>query len=343
MIERFAWVILLWLATQTVAHAHECAQIADDAKRLACYDQTFGRDAQAGAQDKGVTAETPPTEQPLEFAERGRAGSSMDERWDLQPKSSRERFVPRAYKPVYVIPVSYTNRVNNAPFSPSPGHQVDSPANLDAAEAKFQLSLKTKVWEGVFGDRGNLWAAYTQSSRWQVYNGDSSRPFRETNYEPELILVFPMRYELLGWQGRMAALSLNHQSNGRALPLSRSWNRIIGEVGLERGDVGLGLRAWWRVPENAADDDNPDIEDYVGRGELLLTYALARNVFSMQARHSLRSGERSRGSLQFDWAFLLISNLHGYLQLFSGYGESMIDYNFRQNKIGLGISVIEWR
>ena len=53
--------------------------------------------------------------------------------------------------------------------------------------------------------------------------------------------------------------------------------------------------------------------------------------------------ERAPGSLQIDWAFPIIGNLHGYLQLFSGYGESMIDDNFRQNKIGLGILVIEWR
>ena len=53
--------------------------------------------------------------------------------------------------------------------------------------------------------------------------------------------------------------------------------------------------------------------------------------------------ECAPGSLQIDWAFPIIGNLHGYLQLFGGYGESMIDYNFRQNKIGLGISAIEWR
>jgi phospholipase A1/A2 len=325
---------LLVLAIEAMAQTHECANIIDDKKRLVCYDQIYRRES---------PPKIKPTDQPLEFAERGRAGSSMDERWDLQPSSARGRFVPRAYKPVYLIPFTYTNRVNNVRSSPAPGHQVDSPGDLDAAEAKFQLSLKTKIWEGVFGDRGNLWAAYTQSSRWQVYNGAASRPFRETNYEPELMLVFRTQYELLGWQGRMAAVSLNHQSNGRALPLSRSWNRIIGEVGLERGNIGLSARAWWRVPENAADDDNPDIADYFGRGEVLLSYTLARNVFSLQARHSLRGGERARGSLQVDWAFPIISNLHGYLQLFSGYGESMIDYNFRQNKIGLGISVIEWR
>jgi phospholipase A1/A2 len=84
------------------------------------------------------------------------------------------------------------------------------------------------------------------------------------------------------------------------LPLSRSWNRIIGELGLERDALGISLRARWRLPEKTSDDDHPSIEDYIGRSELLFTYAFARNVFSLQARHSLRSGARSRGSVQFD-------------------------------------------
>jgi phospholipase A1 len=35
--------------------------------------------------------------------------------------------------------------------------------------------------------------------------------------------------------------------------------------------------------------------------------------------------------------------LHGVLQWWSGYGESLIDYNFRQNKIGLGVTIAGWR
>ena len=41
--------------------------------------------------------------------------------------------------------------------------------------------------------------------------------------------------------------------------------------------------------------------------------------------------------------FPLAGALHGYLQVFSGYGESMIDYNLRQTKAGLGVTIAGWR
>ena len=55
-----------------------------------------------------------------------------------------------------------------------------------------------------------------------------------------------------------------------------------------------------------------------------LDYQITANsgrVLSLQLRHSLRSGERSRGSGQLDWMFPIRGALHGYLQVFSGHGE----------------------
>jgi phospholipase A1 len=319
--------------------ATDCVAVAEPLARLACYDRLHGRGGAAPAAlppPAAAASAAWPSPRP--------AGddSQLAARWDLDGQRP-DLFAPRAYKPVYLLPATWTDRVNRLPGSPAPDHSAPGELNLKSVEAKYQLSLKTKFAHEVFGLPVSLWGGYTQSSRWQVYNGADSRPFRETNYEPEILLVKPLDLPVLGWRLRMASLSLNHQSNGRALPLSRSWNRVIGGIAFERDDWTAELRPWLRLPEDASDDDNPDIEDHVGRAELRLARYWGEHALALQARHSLRGGARSRGSVQIDYVFPLAGALHGQLQLFSGYGESLIDYNLRQTKAGLGVTIAGWR
>ncbi len=269
--------------------------------------------------------------------------SLLDERWELEPNSKRGAFRITPYKPVYFLPYFYTNNVNRQPSSPAPGHTAPVAEDIDGTEAKLQFGFKTKLWENVFGGNfSDLWFGYTQSSRWQVYNRALSRPFRETNYEPEALMVFRTDYDFLGWNGRMFSVGLNHQSNGRSLPLSRSWNRVVVPIGLERGNWAVTVRPWMRILESFSRDDNPDIADYMGRGDIVLTYNAGGHEVSAMARHSLRDGTRSHGAVQLEWAFPIKRQLKGYVQWFSGYGESLIDYNHRGSYIGVGVSLLEW-
>lgn len=349
-------------ATPTAA---DCARVDDPARRLACYDRAHGRAAPPQPAAAPVAVPPPvladpgnPVPMPTAPTEpdpcsrlpeavgsaRNYLGSTLSERWELSCRDQLPAFLPRPYKPVYLLPVSWSSRVNRTPIGAAdPDNGVVEALDLDKNEAKFQVSLKSKIWSSDEHGTWSVWGAYTQSSRWQVYNGRISRPFRETNYEPELILTRALDVDLpFGWKARMAGLAFNHQSNGRAQPLSRSWNRLIGDLSLERGETTVSLRPWWRVQEGSS-DDNPGIQRYMGRGELLVTQKWRNHVFALQARHSLRSGKDSRGSAQFEWAFPLGAGLHGYAQLFSGYGESLIDYNFKETRFGLGVSVVEWR
>ncbi|MEZ0472082.1 phospholipase A [Luteimonas salinilitoris] len=350
-----------------------CAAIGTDATRLACYDEAMGRsalgpaeaDAAAASARLAREAETETGADAAGAGERARRridgmfvhdpndpleaaianvgkGSLLDTRWELARDSKLGLFNFRAYKPVYLLPAFWTSKTNPLPSSPNPRNTVTEPESLDSLEAKFQLSFKTKALENLFGDNGDLWMGYTQSSRWQVYNAEQSRPFRETNYEPEVLLVFRNGYSLPGgWRGRMAAVGINHQSNGRGDPLSRSWNRVMFNVGFDRENWALMLRPWVRISDGS-DDDNPDMEDYMGRGDLTLVHVRGGHQFSLMARHSLRGGDRSHGALQFDWGFPIHRAFRGHLQVFDGYGESMIDYNHRATYIGLGISLQEW-
>jgi phospholipase A1 len=347
--------------------AQACVALSSDAARLACYDAALGRmtpdpaaadeaAAQARAQRReeqsSTSAPLPRGERLREFfttdlhasgdeANAGK-GSLLDSRWELANDSKLGTFQLRAYKPVYLLPAFWTSRTNPLPASPNPDNTVNDPQQLDSIEAKFQISFKTKAAENIFGNNGDLWLGYTQSSRWQVYNGDQSRPFRETNYEPEALLVFRNGYGLPGgWRGRMAAVGINHQSNGRSDPLSRSWNRLMFNFGFDREDWALVVRPWVRISDGS-DDDNPDMEDYMGRGDITLSHVRGGHRYTLMARHSLRGGDRSHGALQFDWGFPIHRAFRGHLQVFNGYGESLIDYNHRATYIGLGISLQDW-
>jgi phospholipase A1/A2 len=340
-----AWVLGLLLAC-TTAHAQgsaaDCVDLRADADRLACYDRVHGRAAPMPAPSAPATVSASATPPATPAVPR----STLSTRWDLDgPEGAM--FAPRAYRPVYILPATWTDHVNRRPTSPSPRNSVASDLELVVPETKYQISLKAKLGHHLLGTPLSLWGGYTQSSRWQVYNGAASRPFRETNYEPELVLVWPMQAELLGWKLRLASVSLTHQSNGRSLPLSRSWNRVIGTLALERDGWVAELRPWLRIRETPADVVFDVGVVVVGRGELLLgrywTSAWGEQALTLQLRHSLRGGQRSRGSAQLDWVFPLKSALHGYFQVFSGYGESLIDYNQAQTKIGIGVTIAGWR
>lgn len=198
----------------------------------------------------------------------------------------------RPYKTLYVMPFSYTSHINKAPPPDAAGRSSAAQEGLSGVEAKFQFSLKTKVLENLMGDNGDLWLGYTQSSRWQVYNNkEPSRPFRETNYEPEAMLVFRTNYEVLGFKGSMAGIAKPPVQWPRPAAVAQL---ELGHCPVRRRDWMVFLRLWWRMPENGTADDNLGIENYMGRGEMTVARKWQNQVFSLQARHSLRGGEFAR-------------------------------------------------
>ena len=300
-----------------------CSAITDAGQRLGCFD-ALGGDRRTVA----IATETPPEEPAVP--------SRISRRWELEDMTQRGRFALVVHRPNYVLPVTW----NNSPdlhYVP-----VDDP-NIQKTEAKFQLSIKVKLWQDIIANNGDLWATYTQQVYWQAYG--RSAPIRETDYEPTLLLSFHTSANLLGLDLRMLGVELDHQSNGRGDldGLSRSWNRVIGQAVFEHGAFAAQARVWWRIPEPSASDNNPDIQDYLGKGDLLLSYALGNNTLSAQLRGAVLSSKPHAGT-ELTWSFPLGSakTLRGYLQYYNGYGESLIDYNVRSNRIGVGFAFADW-
>ena len=265
---------------------------------------------------------------------------SISERGELDSATRRGIFRLTYYKPFYVTAGRWSDHPNSQPTSENPDYSLPYPVAYNHYEARFQLSFKTKLLQGLFWGHGDVWLGYTQKAHWQIYNTDISRAFRELNYEPELILNFGINRKLLGFRARTLGVALNHQSNGRELPLSRSWNRIIFHMGLERPHWMVVVRPWIRLPDE--EDENPLITDYIGRGELTVAYSRGRHQFYLLATHPLRWQALNRGSTQFNWVFHIKGHIKGQLQGSTGYGETLMDYNHRQTTLGLGISFIDW-
>jgi phospholipase A1/A2 len=85
-------------------------------------------------------------------------------------------------------------------------------------------------------------------------------------------------------------------------------------------------------------DDNPDIARYYGYGELKLAvkFPALRNIrLSGTFRYNPKW---NKGSAEFALTMPMLTNsMKWMIQYWDGYGESLIDYNIRQRKIGFGV------
>ncbi|WP_051074701.1 phospholipase A [Mariprofundus ferrooxydans] len=344
LMNRYRCMLLCFLLlTATQAGAADgisaCTGIADPDARLACYDKAAGHQPEASkkANVDILSTRLPEATAPVVNIPDGRATSYLERTWELTDASKNGTFRFRPYQPNYLMPWRRSNRPNLQPFSPT--HGSAAAAHLQPTEVRFQLSFKTKLLQNAIGSPVDLWFAYTQQSNWQLYNSARSSPIRETDYAPELILTLPMDIKLLGMHWKMLNAGFMHQSNGRSGAYSRSWNRIYLQAGLERGNFLLMLRPWYRLPEALNKDDNPDIRQFMGSGDIRATWIGNEYALSALGRYSFQG---RKGALKLNWVFPIKGRLKGYAEYFNGYGESLIDYNHRQQIIGLGLLISSW-
>ena len=284
--------------------------------------------------------------------------SELSRFWELQRGTDCDTFSIRGYRPISLA-LALTNGSNTPQVDEAVSNAGFKPQTLKNTETKIQLSVRTKVVKGLFksgdndeSDQDSLWFGYTQQSYWQLFTPGESRPFRTTDHEPEVIYIYPHQLALPGgWQYRLSGLGLVHQSNGQSNLLSRSWNRVYLMGALEKtlgqeSSLRVQGRIWDRLRESSGNDDNPGIENYIGRAELTGTWQINKaNTLGVTLRHSLRS--QARGSTRIDWmmapaASPTYTGLRYHVQLFSGYGDSLLDYNRRRNVLSLGLSLVDW-
>lgn len=245
----------------------------------------------------------------------------------------------------------------------------DTPTNMYASqddyyeknlEAEFQISLTKMLTYNLFGWNEYINFAYTQKVWWQIYS--DSAPFRETNYSPELFIGIPTLGAINTQSGlKLVKLGFIHESNGQDGYRSRSWNRLYLTGTWQWDELFLSTRAWYKIPEskkydgyydgevnpatgefepNYPGDDNPNIQDYLGYGDIKLRYLHDRHEVGALFRYNFGAGGLSRGAIDAHWSYPFFNseNTFWYAKLFTGYGESLIDYDRSVTKAAFGFS-----
>ena len=256
--------------------------------------------------------------------------------YDLDKNDPKGILTIRPHLPMYVMPLWYNATPNYDIHSPTQDHVRASKDYLQHLDSKLQISMKTKLAQDVFDTNADVWLGYTQQSYWQVYNGKYSRPFRSSDYQPEIFLTQPIKGNLPGNGSlRLLGAGLVHESNGQSDPLSRSWNRIYAMAGTEWGKLTVIPRLWLIANENSKDSDNPDIGDYMGYGDVRWLYPL--NDQSTVGGVMRYNPSTNKGAIQVDYAYPLTGGMKAILQVFHGYGENIQDYNHKSTNVGIGI------
>lgn len=267
-------------------------------------------------------------------SDKQRAENALRSRLALEHNARYNPFVLTPHERNYLMPWSWwSNRTWNDPSRDN--------GNLQPNEVKFQLSLKAPLVDHLFGNN-TLYFAFTMTSFWQAYNRKISRPFRETDYKPELFIARPIDVQLGPIDSELVSFGYMHQSNGRSTPTSRSWDRLFVRYVFRTGAYYWTVEPWYRLPERRSaypgdptGDDNPDITKYMGNFQLDVARPFGHHVVDLMLRNNLRKD--NKGAAQIDYTFPLTERFKGIVQVFTGYGDSLINYNDYENRFSVGI------
>jgi phospholipase A1 len=247
-----------------------------------------------------------------------------------EAKTPADFFLVQLHKPTYILPFYYTGSPDNSVYAPSN-------QSIEHQEVKFQISFKVPIWKEIANRPYNLYFAYTQLSYWQLYQHDAF--FRETDFEPELYLENLVNHKIIkDWHLNSTSLGIVHQSNGFGGTQERSWNRIYLQATTSLGIAFLGAKAWYIIKDSTFENDNPTMGNYLGHGSLLGGVKLNNQVIAIETRNMLTN----KATEQLTYSFPITNYLKGYIELFNGYGQSLIEYDHHTTSAGIGVALNDW-
>ncbi len=241
------------------------------------------------------------------------------------------------YRENYLVYSYFLNGVNQQPVDsafPNEEHSF-----LDY-EMQFQFSFMVPIALNIFDIPLSVYGAYTNRSFWQLFDKEDSRPFRETNHEPEIWLAWDYDLSWGDLKAPMIWFGFRHQSNGQYVNMSRGWNRIYTQAFFGYKHWSSSAIFWHRLKGGSPEDKRFDYEKFIGSGELRLDYTFQKSELGMIYAYSFSGFDFGSVTLQYSHA--MSNAVDFYVRYFDGYGESLIDIEYISQTISVGILLNEW-
>lgn len=215
-------------------------------------------------------------------------------------------------------------------FGPSVNHK---PTNVNT-NIKFQISIAQRLTQATLPWGTYLYLFYSQKCFWNVL--ENSMPMTDLNFNPGIGLTKPL-FVKNRYIGKMTFI-IEHESNGRDSIWSRSWNRVAlaGNVFVTK-NLMVHAKIWAPIVDGM---NNKDIVKYCGwcqfGTQLVSDDRRLSGGITVVPRHRIGSC-----NVVVDFALRLFRNENQYLffQLYSGYGEGLLEYNRYHSQFRVGLLI----
>lgn len=279
------------------------------------------------------------------------SASGMQQLSFTAPAAGATEVAAAAAPPPAMVPIEGNEVAANNAFLPNlsaydPIYGIWGP-NTDS-EAKIQVSFKYQLFGAPQTDLTRTWSkgfffAYTQRMLWDLRA--ESAPFRNIDFMPEIMYMTPALKT--GENSYLTfRLAAKHQSNGRDGPDSRSLNMIYFQPAFAAEVLGnwhltVEPRVWVFIGDKS---QNPDVVHYWGNTGLKVGIGQEdgfRVVFDSKFNIGSGNGSFSTDlSYPVDRIFKTKLNAYLYAQLFTGYGEGILDYNRDLTRLRFGLAFV---
>lgn len=213
------------------------------------------------------------------------------------------------------------------------GAPVGRKPTRENCDVKFQISLSIRLTNATLPWHTYLYLFYTQKTFWNVF--EESMPMRDLNFNPGIGWTKP--FFVKGRYAGKLSLIVEHESNGRDGPESRSWNRVSlsGSAIINRW-LMVHAKFWIPIIDGM---NNKDILHYAG----LYQSGFVANTTDNRWKFGLTLVKRKGNFFNYNtivdicWRVSKKTNLDLFAQYYNGYGENLIDYNKYHSRLRVGI------